>query len=69
MIFILPETKGISLQRMDRIFGQIDTVVGGEQQEAKEIAPEENAALGRTITSDGNTEKVGAITQVEASKP
>ena len=68
VICILPETKGISLEHMDKIFRQIDTVVGGEQQEAREIAAEENAALGRTITSDGDTEKVGAIAQVEGSK-
>ncbi|KAJ2903332.1 uncharacterized protein MKZ38_010083 [Zalerion maritima] len=28
--FILPETKGISLERMDAIFGEVDAVEGGE---------------------------------------
>lgn len=65
VILILPETKGISLERMDRIFGQIDTVEGGERQEAKEIAAEEQAALTRGNPTDGDTEKEGAITRVE----
>lgn len=30
MIFILPETKGISLERMDKIFGEVDAVTAGE---------------------------------------
>lgn len=30
MIFVLPETKGISLERMDKIFGEVDAVVAGE---------------------------------------
>ena len=68
VIFILPETKGISLERMDKIFGQIDAVEGGEQQEAKEIAEEESTALGRTARSDSDTEKIAEVTHVEASK-
>ena len=32
MIVILPETKGISLERMDKIFGEIDYVEAGEEQ-------------------------------------
>jgi hypothetical protein len=31
VIFILPETKGISLERMDAIFGEIDAVEAGEE--------------------------------------
>ncbi|KAF7527515.1 hypothetical protein G7054_g10428 [Neopestalotiopsis clavispora] len=30
VIFILPETKGISLERMDKIFGEVDAVEVGE---------------------------------------
>jgi hypothetical protein len=30
VIFILPETKGISLERMDKLFGEVDAVVAGE---------------------------------------
>lgn len=31
VIFILPETKGVSLERMDRIFGEVDAVAAGEE--------------------------------------
>lgn len=31
MIFILPETKGVSLERIDTIFGEIDAVEAGEE--------------------------------------
>lgn len=31
-MFILPETKGITLERMDKIFGEIDYVEAGEAQ-------------------------------------
>lgn len=31
VIFILPETKGVSLERMDAIFGEIDAVEAGEE--------------------------------------
>lgn len=30
--FILPETKGVSLERMDKIFGEVDAVAAGEQE-------------------------------------
>ncbi|KAI9148297.1 putative quinate permease [Paramyrothecium foliicola] len=33
VIFILPETKGVSLERMDKIFGEVDAVEAGEQEE------------------------------------
>lgn len=33
MIFILPETKGISLERMDKLFGEVDFVEAGEREE------------------------------------
>ncbi|WPH03997.1 Hypothetical protein R9X50_00688100 [Acrodontium crateriforme] len=42
VIFILPETKGISLERMDKLFGQIDAVEGGEMEGSKEIAATED---------------------------
>lgn len=32
MIFILPETKGISLERMDKLFGGVDAVAEGEKE-------------------------------------
>ncbi|KAI6840468.1 hypothetical protein KC342_g2875 [Hortaea werneckii] len=34
VVFILPETKGVSLERMDAIFGDIDAVAAGEVEEA-----------------------------------
>ncbi|KAJ4335810.1 hypothetical protein N0V95_008804, partial [Ascochyta clinopodiicola] len=30
--FVLPETKGVSLERMDTIFGEVDAVEAGEQE-------------------------------------
>lgn len=44
VIVILPETKGISLERMDKIFGQVDAVAGGEQEDGKEISQSESHA-------------------------
>ena len=32
VIFILPETKGITLERMDKIFGEVDVVEAGETE-------------------------------------
>ncbi|CAI7642907.1 unnamed protein product [Penicillium manginii] len=46
--FILPETKGVSLERMERIFGDVDFVEAGECEggseklEARTVAGEEN---------------------------
>ena len=42
---ILPETKGISLERMDKIFGQVDAVAAGEQEDGKEISQSESQAV------------------------
>lgn len=36
MVVILPETKGISLERMDKLFGEVDAVEAGENQQALE---------------------------------
>ena len=66
VVFILPETKGISLERMDKIFGQIDAVEGGEQQESKAIAEEENAAFGRTLHIDIDGEKGAEVAHHES---
>ncbi|KAM0817223.1 putative MFS sugar transporter-like protein [Seiridium cardinale] len=37
VIFILPETKGISLERMDAIFGEVDAVEAGESEGAEKV--------------------------------
>ncbi|KAK6083914.1 ascus development protein [Seiridium cupressi] len=37
VIFILPETKGISLERMDTIFGEVDAVEAGESEGAEKV--------------------------------
>jgi hypothetical protein len=52
---------------MDKIFGQIDAVEGGEQQESKAIAEEENAAYGRTLQIDIDGEKGVEVTHLESS--
>jgi len=36
VILILPETKGISLERMDKIFGEVDAVAAGEEEASAE---------------------------------
>lgn len=65
VIFILPETKGISLERMDKIFGQVDAVEGGESEEAKAV----NAMEGETVARTGSVdvEKESAVNHVEVN--
>jgi hypothetical protein len=46
---ILPETKNISLERMDKLFGQVDVVEAGEE----EALDRKVAALGED--KDGTT--------------
>lgn len=36
VIFILPETKGMSLERMDKVFGEVDAVAAGEESTSAE---------------------------------
>lgn len=62
VIFILPETKGISLERMDALFGQVDAVAGGEENEGKDIE-----AMEMQTTAAGDMEKDGGVTHVELS--
>jgi hypothetical protein len=38
VIVILPETKGISLERMDKLFGGVDNVAAGEEEGAADKA-------------------------------
>lgn len=65
VIFILPETKGISLERMDAIFGQIDAVAAGESEESKAV----EAAEGQTehLSSLGDVEKDTPVNHLEVS--
>ncbi|QIW96337.1 hypothetical protein AMS68_001855 [Peltaster fructicola] len=62
VIFILPETKGISLERMDAIFGSIDAVQGGEHEEPSMTDKlEHKAAVG-----SGDLEKIPETKYVES---
>lgn len=55
--FILPETKGVSLERMDKLFGEVDAVEAGEQAEGVEKAE----ALARSfVESHGVVHEKGA---------
>lgn len=59
VIVVLPETKGISLERMDRIFGQVDAVVGGEMEDGKEVFEAEDLAKReKGCGKDGQTSHV-----------
>ncbi|GIZ44115.1 hypothetical protein CKM354_000732400 [Cercospora kikuchii] len=64
VITILPETKGISLERMDKIFGQVDAVEGGEQEDGKEVQEMEVKGFEQANVS-GDIEKVRAVDHVE----
>lgn len=67
VIFILPETKGISLERMDKIFGQVDAVEAGEH-DAETRKLEENARKASHSDGTADAEKRGSVMQVEAVK-
>jgi hypothetical protein len=62
VIVILPETKGISLERMDRIFGQIDTVEGGENEDGKQVHQLEDRTQ-----APADIEKSATATHVESA--
>lgn len=63
VVFILPETKGISLERMDAIFGQVDAVAAGEQESETRIV-EQHALDKQSGSLDTNMEK-SHVAQVE----
>lgn len=65
VIFILPETKGISLERMDKIFGQLDAVQGGELEESKAVSAIEGHTAERS--GSGDMEKEAPVNHVEVS--
>jgi MFS family permease len=56
VIIILPETKGISLERMDAIFGQVDAVEAAEQSESKALQILEDRTVAGSVV---DTEKSG----------
>ncbi|KAK4569949.1 hypothetical protein LTR86_002919 [Recurvomyces mirabilis] len=65
VIVVLPETKGVSLERMDKIFGQVDAVEGSKQDESKEVAGLE--ARGAVGATGGDREKDLAVAHVQAT--
>ena len=60
VIFILPETKGVSLERMDAIFGQLDAVTAGEEADDKDVKKLECQAA-----ASGDSEKHGDSAHIE----
>ena len=69
MIVILPETKGISLERMDKLFGEIDTVEAGEQEtSANKIEANAYAEAPRSRDGNSDLEKSRHLDEVEISE-
>ena len=66
VIVILPETKGISLERMDAIFGQVDAVQAGEAEESKAVQNMEDHTAARS--DGGDVEKESVVAHVEVSQ-
>lgn len=64
VVFILPETKGISLERMDKLFGQVDAVEAGEQEDSKDVQALEQRTM--SLAGAGDVEKSVAVSHVEA---
>lgn len=65
VVLILPETKGISLERMDKIFGQVDAVEAGEEEDPKAVAVVEGGTAARS--GSGDVEKASTPAHVEMS--
>jgi hypothetical protein len=55
VIIILPETKGVSLERMDKLFGEIDYVAAREAETGTEL--KESTAYTSARPDDGAPEK------------
>ena len=64
VILILPETKGMSLERMDAIFGEVDAVAAGESETGAEKIEARTYASG--IVGDGD-EKMADREYIEHS--
>lgn len=73
VIFILPETKGISLERMEKIFGEVDFVEAGENETAAEkieataysIAHGDYGGTGVEMTAYGNNDTEEKAAEVQ----
>lgn len=64
VIFILPETKGISLERMDAIFGSTDAVQGGEDEAPKEVdGVVERSMTGLDDEKRGNSDHIEIVSK------
>jgi len=57
VIFVLPETKGISLERMDKLFGEVDAVAAGEEETAAEKI--------EAMTYSGNAVQIEHVNSIE----
>ncbi|EFX02525.1 sugar transporter [Grosmannia clavigera kw1407] len=55
VIYILPETKGVALERMDRIFGDVDAVTAGEEAA-------QHQGIVKSAPTSQHCEKVGNCT-------
>ena len=71
MILILPETKGITLERMDKIFGEIDMVEAAENEldTAKQEASVIQHAIGEEVGERDEKEELrkrGQVSHIEA---
>jgi hypothetical protein len=62
VFFILPETKNISLERMEKIFGGLDFVEAGEQEQEPESAKMETEIV---VIQTGNEIHNAATSHVE----
>jgi hypothetical protein len=72
--FLIPETKGLSLEKMDDLFGVTELVkqqlVEGDPEGQRQAPATELGFDGKPLSAAGNTEKNEVVTQesVEAGK-
>lgn len=60
VVFILPETKNVSLERMDKVFGELDFVEAGERESA--TLKIETQAVEKEMDAEGHE---GTVHEVE----